>query len=263
MLRRHRERHASLAHEASVGRACSGGANGDDRGVRWQPYVGSVAVHAVLIGIALHAGGASPVEDPVREQPAVELIDVSVAPAAAEDGGGGGAAVGMALSGPRRAAAASVEPSARDTDVEPGVVTGIDTGDAHGIGTGSGAGNGAGNGIGNGVGDGIGIGIGVGLDPRAELRQLPAPPPPPVSKARPAKLLHPTRQTEVDEAELFAARITVDETGDVVGAHMTQSHPGSRGEVASSMIWQFRYAPALDDDGVPVRSTFVQTFAVR
>jgi len=55
----------------------------------------------------------------------------------------------------------------------------------------------------------------------------------------------------------------VDESGDVVGAHMTQSHPGSRGDTASSMIWQFRYSPALDDDGAPVRSTFVQSFAVR
>ncbi|HET9989147.1 MAG TPA: hypothetical protein VFQ65_11515 [Kofleriaceae bacterium] len=226
--------------------------------MRWKPYIGSVAVHALLIGIALHAGGAAPAEDPVQEQPAVELIDVSVAPAADVGGGGGGAAVGMALPEPAHRAA-SVEPSAR----EPGVLTGIDVGDDNGTASGSGIGDGTGNGIGDGIGNGIGTGIGARLDPRAELRQLPAPPPPPVSKARPAELLHPTRQTEVDEAELFAARITVDETGDVVGAHMTQSHPGSRGEVASSMIWQFRYAPALDDDGVPVRSTFVQTFAVR
>jgi hypothetical protein len=143
-------------------------------------------------------------------------------------------------------------------DAATAVISGIDHGTGNG--TGIGTGNGIGSGIGNGIGDGIGNGIG---DARASLRELPATPPPPISKARPAKLVHPTRETEVDEAELFAARVTVDETGDVVGAHMTQSHPGSRGEVASSMIWQFRYSPALDDDGIPVRSTFVQTFAVR
>jgi hypothetical protein len=237
--------------------------------VRWQPYVGSIAVHAVLIGIALHAGAAGPVEEAVPEQPAVELIDVSVAPAAlnAEDHGGGGAspaATGMALPAshpdhPDRARA-RVRDTAADA-AEPGVLTGVDSDTGTGIGTGTGTGTGTGNGNGNGTGTGLGLGLGLGLDPRAALHELPAPPP--VSKARPAKLLHPTRQTEVEEAELFAARITVDESGDVVGAHMTRSHPGSRGEVADSMIWQFRYSPALDDEGAPVRSTFVQTFAVR
>ena len=268
MLRRHRERRASLAHEASGGGACNGGESGDDRVVRWQPYVGSIAVHAVLIAIALHAGGAAQVEDPVHEQPAVELIDVSVAPAAevdVDDSGGGAAMVGMALPEPQRAGAATVGPTAPDAVVEPGVVTGIDPADANGNGTGigDGIGNGSGNGIGNGLGAGLGVGLGARLDPRAELHELPAVPVPPVSKARPAKLLHPTRETEVDEAELFEAKVTVDETGDVVGARMMRSHPGSRGEVASSMIWQFRYSPALDDDGAPVKSTFVQTFAVR
>ena len=233
--------------------------------MRWQPYVGSVAIHAALIVVALRSGRGASEEPQAPEQPAVEMIDVSVAPAVApideeaDGGGGGGAHAALALP---EASRIPDRARARDVtgDVEPGTITGIDNGTGTGNGIGNGTGNGTGNGIGNGVGNGIGNGIG---DARARLRELPAPPPPPVSKARPAKLIHPTREMEVDEAELFAAKVTVDETGDVVGARMTQSHPGSRGEVASSMIWQFRYTPALDDDGVPVRSTFVQTFAVR
>ena len=230
--------------------------------MRWQPYVGSVAIHALLIVVALRAGVA-PQDEDAPPQPAVELIDVSMTPpaAAADDaesgGGGGGAHASLALPdlpSPDRAPARPAAP-------ERGVLTGIDDS----AGSGNGIGGGIGNGIGTGIGDGTGRGNGLGarLDPGAALRALPAPPPPPVSKARPAKLIHPTREMEVDEAELFAATVTVDETGDVVGARMMRSHPGSRGDTANSMIWQFRYAPALDFDGVPVKSTFVQTFAVR
>jgi len=233
--------------------------------VRWQPYVGSVAIHALLIVVALRAGVAPQDEDPAPPQPAVELIDVSMTPPApaADDaesgGGGGGAHASLAL--PDVASPDRAPPRPAADAPERGVLTGIDDS----TGSGNGIGGGIGNGIGTGIGDGTGRGNGLGarLDPGAALRALPAPPPPPVSKARPAKLIHPTREMEVDEAELFAATVTVDETGDVVGARMMRSHPGSRGDTANSMIWQFRYAPALDDDGVPVKSTFVQTFAVR
>jgi hypothetical protein len=44
---------------------------------------------------------------------------------------------------------------------------------------------------------------------------------------------------------------------------MVKTHPGSRGEHAANAIWQFRYAPALDDRGAPVRSTFEQPFQIR
>jgi hypothetical protein len=74
----------------------------------------------------------------------------------------------------------------------------------------------------------------------------------------------PTRDEEVDDdANLFVARITVDEQGDVVGARMITTRPGARAERAANAIWQFRYAPALDDRGVPTRSTFDQSFQVR
>ena len=91
----------------------------------------------------------------------------------------------------------------------------------------------------------------------------PAPPPPP-SKARPAKLLQPARDRDVeDEDDLFVARVTVDEAGDVVAVRFVTTHPGRRGDQASSAIWSFRYAPALDDDGLPIPSTFEQPFQVR
>ncbi len=97
------------------------------------------------------------------------------------------------------------------------------------------------------------------------MRDVPAPPPaPPVSRARPAKLVWPTRDEEVeDEDALFIAKITVDEDGAVVGARMLTNRPGSRGERAANAIWTFRYAPALDDDGHPIRSTFEQPFQIR
>jgi hypothetical protein len=76
-------------------------------------------------------------------------------------------------------------------------------------------------------------------------------------------LLSPSRQAEVEASELFGARITVDVDGDVTAAYMTRVHPGSREDTAESAIWRFRYDPARDFDGNPVRSTFEQTFAVR
>jgi hypothetical protein len=205
-------------------------------------------VHATLLVIAMRAGDASTessLELPAMATPSpfeittVELIVDSPKGTAGSSGGGQVA--------PRRAPAARVSAPANPWDDL--TVSAEDT-------------DGQGQGHGAGTGTGTGIGFGDGGHVRT-ITSLPATPAPFVSKARPAKLLHPTRQTEVDDADLFEAKVTVDNTGDVVGAHMVRTHPGSHGEVASSMIWQFRYSPALDDDGAPVTSTFVQTFAVR
>lgn len=207
--------------------------------MRGSAWVGSIAVHAALVAIALIDVERGP-DLHASTEPTLELIDVAVeAPASLATSGG----TSSARRGERTRAHPSTSPWGELT-------IGVDRGDGTGIGTG----------IGIGTGTGIGFGDGGGVQ---KIRELPAVPAPFVSKARPAKLIHPTREMEVDEAELFAARVTVDESGDVVGAHMMKSHPGSRGETASSMIWQFRYSPALDDEGAPVRSTFVQMFAVR
>jgi hypothetical protein len=92
----------------------------------------------------------------------------------------------------------------------------------------------------------------------------PAPELPAPSKARPARLVWPNRDVEViDDSYLFVAQVTVDVDGAVVGAHMLTMRPGSRAERAADAIWRFRYEPALDEHGVPVRSTFEQSFQVR
>ncbi|MEO8844457.1 MAG: hypothetical protein ABI591_19645 [Kofleriaceae bacterium] len=217
--------------------------------MRGSAWIGSIAVHGALIAIALIHVDRAPDLDAATE-PTLELIEVAVeppAPVVDPQPSGGRAAIatpgGHARRGVRTRAQTSTSPWGD-------VTIGEDREDGTGTGTGTGLGRGT----------GIGFGDGGGVE---KIRELPAVPAPFVSKARPAKLIHPTREMEVDEAELFAARVTVDESGDVVGARMMQSHPGSRGETASSMIWQFRYSPALDDEGAPVRSTFVQTFAVR
>ncbi len=94
-----------------------------------------------------------------------------------------------------------------------------------------------------------------------EPPQIAAPPP---SRARPAKLIYPVRDREVeDEGNLFIARVTVDPDGDVVGARMIKTRPGVTGDHASRAIWTFRYLPALDDRGTPIRSTFEQPFQIR
>ena len=120
-------------------------------------------------------------------------------------------------------------------------------------GTGGGTGGGHGRGVGFGDGDGIG----------AAPADVPAPPRPVVSHARPARLLVPMRQQDVDDDELFIARVTIDEHGDVAGVHMVRTHPGRRAEIAESAIWTFRYDPARDDAGKAVRATFEQPFAIR
>jgi hypothetical protein len=131
-----------------------------------------------------------------------------------------------------------------------------------GGGSGSGDGGGRGGGHGGGNGRGIGFGDGGGIATTTTVPRPPVPPPP--SKARPARLIFPTRDRAVeDDEDLFVARVTVDRDGAVVGVHMVTTHPGLRGDQAESAIWTFRYAPALDDAGEPVRSTFEQPFQIR
>jgi hypothetical protein len=129
----------------------------------------------------------------------------------------------------------------------------------------SGDNGGDGGGRGGGHGNGIGRGVGSGLGDRAAAgEQLPTPPAAPkVSKARPAKLIYPSRDRPVDDvAELFIARVTVDRDGYVVGARLTQGQGGPKRDEAAGLIFRFRYAPALDDDGRPIKSQLDQQFLV-
>jgi hypothetical protein len=192
----------------------------------WRPHRAPVIVH--------------PPARTAEDRPADVPIEVAMIdePAPARSGGGGG--------GHRAARGAPVHAGARAE-----MTIGMDA-----------PGRGAGGGIGDGRGPGIGFGEGGRIATRASVPAPPAPPPP--SRARPAKLLQPARDVEViDDSYLFVARVTVDEDGDVAAVHMITTHPGLRGEQAASAIWTFHYAPALDDAGTPIRSTFEQPFQVR
>jgi hypothetical protein len=129
------------------------------------------------------------------------------------------------------------------------------TGDDAGLG--SGGSGGTGNGRGSGIGFGDGGGISAGAPPP------PPPPAPKLSKARPARLIFPSRQRDVDDGELYVMRVTVDADGFVAGATLVRGFGGRRDEVASAQIWRFRYDPARDDDGTPVRSVLEQRFLVQ
>lgn len=123
---------------------------------------------------------------------------------------------------------------------------------------------GAGDGSAGGRGRGIGFGDGGGIGGPLDVPPVPVPPAPKVSKARPPKLIWPNRDLDViDESYLFTAKVTVDRDGSVAGARMVTTRPGSRGDRAADAIWSFRYAPALDDDGNPIRATIEQSFQVR
>ncbi|MEJ7597880.1 MAG: hypothetical protein WKG01_08235 [Kofleriaceae bacterium] len=216
--------------------------------------VGSIVVHAVILAIVLLVPRQP---RPVAREAAprvamltpIDLVPLAATPVAPGGGAiGGGAPV---RSRPR------VRPASVSTDLSQ-VSWSVDRGDSA-----SGLGTGRGNGLGGGPGAGSGFGLGGANLERAELPPPPPPPPPIVSKARPAKLVYPTREREAEDGEPFVARVIVDHEGYVVGAHLVRGQGGRRDEVATEMIWKFRYAPALDDAGMPVRSTLDQPFLVQ
>lgn len=132
--------------------------------------------------------------------------------------------------------------------------------DAGAVGDGAGEGDGHGTGRGRGTGRGIGLGDGAQITDDRVAIETPAPPP--ASKARTATLVYPVRQRQVDDGELFVARVTIDRDGYVVGARLVRGFGGPRDAMAADLIWKFRYAPALDDDGNPITSSFDQRFLV-
>jgi hypothetical protein len=121
---------------------------------------------------------------------------------------------------------------------------------------------GEGTGIGGNRGAGIGFGDGGKIVVTEDQLVLPKPTERVVSKARPAKLIYPTRERDFGEERLFVARITVDTDGYVVGAKLVRGVTGPRDDEAADLIFRFRYLPALDDNGRAIASTFEQPFHV-
>ncbi|MEO7097180.1 MAG: hypothetical protein ABI175_28225 [Polyangiales bacterium] len=236
--------------------------------------VGSLVVHAV-IGVVLVALTRHPAPPASSPRVAVEVVDLQLPPApvttvdvtmTADRSPGGGAGASARTSEPvrtivasraRAASRSAADTTATDAFEDPrGAITFEGNEPAT-----SGGGGGTGTGEGTGRGAGIGFGDGGGITAGA-----PPPPPPPapkLSKARPARLIFPTRQREVDDGELYVMRVTVDADGFVAGATLVRGFGGRRDEVASSQIWRFRYDPARDDDGAPVRSVLEQRFLVQ
>lgn len=215
--------------------------------------VGSLVAHGVLGALLLSIGARPPAPPP----PPIDL-EIVLAPRPAPpppppaivaklEGGGGTPA-------PRRPKPAIVRVQAHTLREALGEIA-IEGGTGDG-----GTGGGEGGGIGGGHGRGIGLGDGGVI---IQTIALPAPPEAPVSKARPPKLLYPKRQRHgVGADETFVARVTIDRDGFVVGAKLVHGLGDHRDEQAQSLIWRFRYAPALDDDGRAITATIDQPFMV-
>jgi len=230
--------------------------------------IGSLAVHLVVGAVLLlaHRDGSPRATDDATM--AIELVDValtlplnapsSVSGAAGSPGAGSPAARVVAHDARASARRRSLEAATADLDPR-----GRITFERAGGGDGERGGDGGG-GSGAGVG-GRGNGLGIGASGSRE----PVPPPPEapraepvVSKARPARLVYPRRNRDVDDGETFVARVTIDEDGYVVGAKLVRGFGGRRDDEAAGLIFRFRYAPALDEAGRPIQSTLDQNFLV-
>jgi len=83
------------------------------------------------------------------------------------------------------------------------------------------------------------------------------------TRARPPHLVWPTEDRPERPGEVFVARLTIDEDGYVVGVRMIEGMGGRPGERAEEAVWRFRYAPALDAAGRPVRTRIEQRFMLK
>ncbi len=227
---------------------------------------GSIVVHAIVaaIGIAIgatdaprSASTASAISVSMIDVPRIETPPVpSTAAPSLEVAAGGGSSRGGASarrSGPRpargrTAATVFVDPRG-EIRIE---ASAAGTGD-HGLGSGNGNGRGNGSGLGVGIGNGNGYGDGHGFV---------VPAAPAASKARPPILIYPKKRSTSDDEALFVARLVIDDDGFVSGARLVRGFGGKRDETAGSLVWRFRYLPALDHDGRPIEATIEQSFLV-
>jgi hypothetical protein len=231
--------------------------------------VGSIAIHVVL-GALLLASRSREVAVDKRATPALEIVQadhamlVDIVEQQANAGGGGSPtkpAERVARVEPRREIPvkriSSTENRGSVSDALGSMA--VESRDAGGDGGDGGDGGGQGGGHGRGIGRGVGLGDGRVV---TEQPHVATPVAPKASKARPAKLIYPKREGDASEGKLFVARITVDAEGYVVGANLLKGDGPYAGQ-AGGLIFRFRYLPALDDDGRPIRSTFDQQFLVQ
>lgn len=113
-------------------------------------------------------------------------------------------------------------------------------------------------------GSGIGFGDGSGIvTPDVVAPPLPPPPEPVLpapSQARPPHLIYPTRSREIGASSPYVAQLTIDTEGFVVGARLVRGVGGALDDQTENALWRFRYRPALDDDGRPIKVTIEQPF---
>lgn len=236
--------------------------------------LGSLALHVVLAVIVVAVGdrdAGERIASPTAVT--VEVIAPAVPRAPAAPAGGGAAATRAAPSAPRGAASPQVgraRRAVRARAADDGVAA-IDRTALRAVAWSSrgDVGREGDGGDGDGAGGGRGAGIGFGDGGRIEVAPaVLALPPAPAgvarrrSRARPAQLIYPSRQREAGDDALFVARVTVDADGFVVGARLVRGRGGPRDDVAADLVFRFRYRPALDDEGRPIRSTFDQKFLV-
>ena len=209
----------------------------------------SLVAHALLLAVVLDRGGAPP---PPASPPGtpIEIVDLPAPPpapapavhrtAAPRGAMHRGVAGGRPARAPeRRAGGLAIAAEVRG-------------------GEGSGGGEGDGGGTGDGGGPGLGWSPPAGAAP---------PPPPPAevaaparSKARPARLIFPKKHRTAEDGPVFTARLDVDAEGYVVGVRLLRGVGGRRDQVAEREVWRFRYDPARDDRGRPIRSRVEQRF---
>jgi hypothetical protein len=246
--------------------------------VRSPAIAGSLAIHcaiALLIVLLLTDEPRAPHAGPRSGAVAIEMVD---APSMAATGGSPRAQAGAPAAAPRQARTAAPRPQGapvRPASTVDGAVettmridepadtaagddpAGVVDGDLAGEVTGTLAGGG---GVGGGRGSGVGLGDGAGLANVADVASLPLPMPPRVSLARPPVLIWPKKEGPIVESELYVARLQIDSDGLVAGVRLVRRFREPRDDNAEDAVWKFRYLPALDDDGHPVRATIEQPF---
>lgn len=233
--------------------------------------MGSLIVHGVVIALVL--GARAPVERPppieVASATEIEVVqgDHAITQLPTATGEAGGKPSNTDPPERYRAARSSLRPPHRPPAVtareDPaGVVETtvsfeqVGIGDAASSDTTGEGGEGHGRGWGRGVGDQLTT---SSNDAAALVAKMPIPTVEP-DRAQPPVLTWPARNEDAPDEDMYIARITIDTDGFVVGARLLRGRGGAGDLDAENAIWRFRYRPARDAHGRPVKVTIEQRF---